>query len=155
MIPSTKLRSIESIALRSAYHQVPLRDEDKPYTAFETRNGLYQFTRLPFGVTNGVACFQRGTMKLVQEQNLKEAMYPYLDNITICGKDQEDHDKNLTCFLEAAKQKNITYNYNKSIFSTRRLLILGYVIEEGTILPDPERLRPWREVPVPHDKVPK
>ena len=92
---------------------------DRPFTdysqAFETRNGLYQFTRLPFGVTNGVACFQRGMMKLVQEQNLKKAMYPYLDNITICGKDQEDHDKNLTYFLDAAKRKNITYNDNKSI----------------------------------------
>ena len=40
-------------------------------------------------------------MKLVQEQNLK-AVFPYLDNITICGKDQEDHNKNLTGFLEAA-----------------------------------------------------
>ena len=48
-----------TIDLWSAYHQVPLKEEDKPYTAFEARNNLYQFTCLPFGVTNGVACFQR------------------------------------------------------------------------------------------------
>ena len=77
-----------TIDLRSAYHQVPLKDEDKPYTAFEARNNLYQFTRLPFGVTNGVACFQREMMKFVDENNLK-GVFPYLDDITICGKDQE------------------------------------------------------------------
>ena len=52
-------RVFSTIDLRSAYHQVPLKDEDKPYTTFEARGNLYQFTRLPFGVTNGVACFQR------------------------------------------------------------------------------------------------
>ena len=47
-----------TVDLRSAYHQVPLKDEDKPYTAFEASGCLYQFTRLLFGVTNGVARFQ-------------------------------------------------------------------------------------------------
>ena len=64
-------RFFSTIDLRSAYHQVPLKDEDKPYTAFEARNGLYQFTRLPFGVTNGVACFQREIMKFVREEDIK------------------------------------------------------------------------------------
>jgi hypothetical protein len=143
-------RVFSTIDLRSAYHQVPLKDEDKPYTAFEARGCLYQFTRLPFGVTNGVACFQREMVKFVQEEDLK-ATFPYLDNITICGKNQEDHDVNLKCFLEAAERKNITYNNEKSVFSTRRLPILGYEVEEGEIRPDPERLRPLRELPIPHD----
>ena len=43
-----------TIHLRSAYHQAPLKEEDKPYTAFETRGNLYQFTRLPFRVTNSL-----------------------------------------------------------------------------------------------------
>ena len=45
----------------------------------------------------------------------------------------------------------MTYNDAKSVFSTRRLAILGYIIEEGEIRPDPERLRPLRELPVPTD----
>ena len=35
------------------------KEEDKPYTAFEANGKLYQFSRIPFGVANGVACFQR------------------------------------------------------------------------------------------------
>ena len=45
--------------LRSAYHQIPIRDCDKPYTAFEANGRLYHFNRVPFGVTNGEAAFQR------------------------------------------------------------------------------------------------
>lgn len=143
-------RVFSTVDLRSAYHQVPLKEEDKPYTAFEAKGCLYQFTRLPFGVTNGVACFQREMIKFVQEESL-QATFPYLDNITICGKDQEDHDVNLKAFLEAAERKNITYNNDKSVFSTRCLSILGYRIEEGEIRPDPERFRSLRELPVPHN----
>ena len=113
--------------LQSAYHQIPLKNEDKPYTAFEAKGGLYQFTRLPFGVTNGVACFQREMMKFVQKNNLK-AVFPYLDNITICGKDQTDHDTNLNLFMDAARKTNLKFNNSKSVFSTRYLPILGYVI---------------------------
>ena len=54
-----QFRVFSTVDLKSAYHQIPLREEDKAYTAFEASGGLYQFTRLPFGVTNGVACFQR------------------------------------------------------------------------------------------------
>ena len=139
-----------TIDLQSAYHQVPLRAEDRPYTAFEANSNLLQFTRLPFGVTNGVACFQREMINFVRDENLK-AVFPYLDNITICGKNQEEHDANLKAFLDAAKRKNITYNESKSVFSTKRLPILGYVIENSEIRPDPDRLKPLREMPIPHD----
>ena len=54
-----RYRVFSTIDLQSAYHQIPIRKEDKPYTAFEAGGGLYQFTHVPFGVTNGVACFQR------------------------------------------------------------------------------------------------
>ena len=52
-------RVFSTIDLRSVYHQVPLRQEEKPYIVFMASGGLYQFPRVPFGVTNGVACFQR------------------------------------------------------------------------------------------------
>ena len=138
-----------TIDLHSAHHQVPLRQEDKPYIAFEAGCGLYQFTRVPFGVTNGVACFQREMTDFVLKVGLT-GVFPYPDDIIICGKDQEEHDVNLEYFLEAAKRKNITYNEEKSVFSTRRLAILGSIVEEGEIRPDPKCLRLLHELPVPN-----
>ena len=89
-------------------------------------------------------------VKFVEENHLK-AVFPYLDNITICGKDQKDHAENLKEFLEAAKLKNICYSDEKSVFSTHHPPLLGYVIEEGNICPDPKRLRPLLDLPIPQD----
>ena len=44
--------------LKSAYHKIGIKDSDKPFTAFEANNKLYQFTHILFGVSNGVASFQ-------------------------------------------------------------------------------------------------
>ena len=64
-------------------------------------------------------------------------VFPYLDDITICGKGQEEHDANLECLLESAERKNITYNEEKSVFSNSHLAILGSIVEEGKIRPYP------------------
>ena len=69
-------------------------------------------------------------VKFVEENDLGAA-FPYLDNITICGKDQKENGVHMEHFLEDSKRKNICYNTDKCIFSTRRLPIFGYVIEDG------------------------
>ena len=48
-----------TIDLRSAYHQIPIAAEDRMFTSFEACGRLYQYKRLPFGVTNRVSAFQR------------------------------------------------------------------------------------------------
>ena len=141
-------RYFSSIDLCSAYHQVPLNDKDRPYTAFEACGSLYQFTRLPFGVTNGVASFQRIINSIIRSENLART-YAYLDDLIICGKSKEEHDANLARFMEVAKRRKLTYNDEKCNFSTTKLSILGYVIENGRLRPDPDRLRPLRELPIP------
>ena len=94
-----------TIDIRSAYHQVPIDSSDKLYAAFEARGTPYQFCRMPFGVTNGAACFQRKTNDITAENEL-EHTFAYLDNVTICGMTQEEHDQNLAKFREAAQ--NVT-----------------------------------------------
>ena len=136
--------------LKWAYNQYEISEEDRPYTAFEANGGLYQYRRLPFGVTNGVACFQRAMDKFISDNEL-DATYAYLDNITICGKNQAHHDENLQKFMKAAKKANLTFNEDKCEFSTRSLKILGSVVENGTIRPDPDRLQPLLNLSAPQN----
>ena len=60
-----------TLDLKSAYHQIPLCEIDREYTAFEADGKLNQYTRLPFGVTNGVSYFQRKFKKSFRNTNCK------------------------------------------------------------------------------------
>ncbi|KHJ41999.1 reverse transcriptase [Trichuris suis] len=134
-----KYKFFSTIDLKSAYQQVPIHPVDEPFTAFEVAGGLYQFTRIPFDVTNGVACFQRIIDTFIRDEKLK-GTFAYLDDITICGTSKDDHDRKLERFLKAAKKWNLTFNEEKSTFASTKLRILGYEVEDGKIRPDPSRL---------------
>lgn len=75
----------------------------------------------------------------------------YLDDITICGKTQEEHDQNLQSFMKAAEKYRLTLNKEKSKFSQTLIKILGYTITNHIIKPDNERLQPLLDLPPPHD----
>lgn len=139
-----------AIDLRSAYHQIPIQQSDSHYTAFEASGQLYQFKRIPFGVTNGVAAFQRVIDDIIKSEGLLDT-FAYLDDVTVCGKDQIEHDLNLKRFLEAASKYNLTINKEKSSFSMKTIQILGYTISDHTIKPDAERLKPLKSLPPPQD----
>ena len=98
--------------LRSAYHQIAIQDSDKPYTAFEANGSLYQFCRLPFGLTNSVACFQRLMNDFIKDNELVDT-FAYLDNILVCGMDTALHDHNLERFLKEASRCGFTFNEEK------------------------------------------
>ena len=139
------------IDLSSAYYQIRIDEADRPYTAFQASGKLYQFTRIPMGVTNGAAAFQRVMNDIIAANNL-QGTYAYMDDLTICGKTKEEHDKNLQRFWEVARALHLTVNENKCKLGLETVTILGYSIQQGQLRPDPERLRPLQELPVPHDK---
>ncbi|KAI8432558.1 hypothetical protein MSG28_013553 [Choristoneura fumiferana] len=143
-----KYNVFSQIDLKSAYHQVPIKNSEKPYTAFEAAGKLYQFTRIPFGVTNGVAAFQRTLEFIIEKEKLK-GTFTYLDDVTVCGKDKSDHDQNLLNFQAAAKKYNLTLNDQKCKFCQDTVSLLGYTIKNNTIEPDKERLQPLLQLPVP------
>ena len=66
---------------------------------------------------NGVACFQRAINSIITEEQL-QATFLYLANITICGKDQREHDVNLKYSQEAASRRQIKYNDSNCVFNS-------------------------------------
>ena len=79
------------------------------FTAFEAGGKLHEFNRIPFGVTNGVASFQRVIDEIIATEQLA-GTFAYVDNVTICGKNRLEHDRNLLRFNEVVKKYDLTLN---------------------------------------------
>ena len=103
-----------TLDLTSAYHQVELPPSDRPHTAFEADNALWQWKRISFGLTNAVPCFQRFIDDIIKSNNC-EGTFAYLVNITVGGAIQQEHDVNLANFLAVAKKHNLTFNDSKCV----------------------------------------
>ena len=146
-----KTKYYSTVDLKSAYYQVPLAKEDREFTAFEANGKLYQYCRMPFGVSNGVSTFQRIIDNLIDKYNLKQT-YAYLDNVTVTGIDKNEHDENLKALLDAAKCEGFTFNESKSVYAVTELDLLGYRVSYNTIKLDPSRLQPLINLPFPSTK---
>ena len=82
------------IDLRSGYHQVRIKDEDISKTAFRTRYGHYEFTVVPFGLTNAPVvsmCLMNG----VFINYLDKFVIVFLDDILVYSKIEEQHEQHL------------------------------------------------------------
>ena len=134
--------------LKSAYHQVPIKEEDCKYTAFEVDGQLWEFTRIPFGVTNGVSAFQRTIDKVIKMEKLLDT-FVFVDNVTVCGRTKEEHDRNVLAFMKVVEKYALTLNNEKTVSFTTNITVLGYTISHNNIMPDQERLKPLLEMPPP------
>ena len=126
-ISKHKYYSMSTLDLSSAYHQVPIAEDEQEYTAFEADGKLYCFMFIPFGATNGVSAFQGTVNDIIAVENLS-GVYVYVDNITIVGMTKEEHDKNLAEFLTAAAKYNLKFNDSKTVSGVTSIKLLGYLV---------------------------
>ena len=103
-----------------------LKKSDRKYTAFEANGQLLEFTRLPFGVTNGAPAFRHAMNEIVREENLTDT-FPYLDNV-IMGGETEKHDINVENFMRIVKKDWLTLNDSKTIRKVTTINTLGYIV---------------------------
>ena len=139
-----------TLDMSSAYHQVEIPACDGMYTAFQAERSLWQWKRIPFGLTNGVPCFQRIIDEIIKI-NKCTGTYAYLDNITVGGKTQEEHDANLEKFLKVAKDCNLTMNKDKCVYSAECINLLGYQINSGSLKHDPALVETLLELSPPQN----
>ena len=115
---------------------------------FEACGRLYQFCRIPFGVTNGVASFQRVIDEIISNEKLKDTV-AYIDDVTVCGYNEKDHNHNVKQFMATINKYDLTLNEEKCSYNLKSIKLLGYIVRNGAMRPDPERLKPLMELSIP------
>ena len=121
---------------KSGYFQVPLSEEDRPKTAFSTRDNHYQFTVLPQGITNGPATFQRVINHILGPSRWKYAL-AYIDDVIIYSTTFEEHSSHLNDICQILKDARFRLNPDKCEIARTQTDYLGHRIQHGEIRPSP------------------
>nr|GEV92982.1 putative reverse transcriptase domain-containing protein [Tanacetum cinerariifolium] len=117
---------------RSDYHQLRIREEDIPITAFRTRYGHFEFQVMPFGLTNAPALFV-DLMNRVCKPYLDKFVILFIDDILIYSKNKEDHKKYLKIILELLKNERLYAKFSKCDFWLKSVQFLGHVIDNNGV----------------------
>ena len=136
-----------SLDLQSGYWQVPLDEESKAKTAFRVGNmGFYECNRLPFGLTNAPAVFQR-----LMEQTLADLtnVLVYIDDIIVHSTSFEEHVERLEAVFARLEKAGLKLKPVKCHLFQKQVRYLGHILSERGIETDPEKTRAIREWPQP------
>ncbi|KAI9559444.1 hypothetical protein GHT06_013434 [Daphnia sinensis] len=137
------------IDLKCGYWQLPLDRETQPKTAFITPDGLYECTRLPMGLHNGGASFQR-LMDLALGDLKWTACLVYLDDLVVMGRDFAEHQTRLKAVLSALDKANLTLNPAKCVFAADEINCLGHRISGKGAKPTTEKIKAVIDFPSPN-----
>ena len=142
-------RYFTKLDLRSGYWQVELREQDKKKTAFQVGTmGFFKFNRMPFGLCNAPATFQRLMERCMGEMNLRDCLI-YLDDVIIFSTTFEEHLDRLDAVFTRLKEHNLKLKASKCEFMKSRVTYLGHVVSQNGIETDPDKTEAVRTWPVP------
>lgn len=117
---------MSSLDLKNGFWQVPIRQQDREKTAFVTSDGLFQFRRMPFGLCNSPATFQR-----LMDQVLKHLKWThclvYLDDVAIFADTFDAHLDRLVAVLSAFRLAGLKLNPKKCLFATYSMIFFGHL----------------------------
>lgn len=136
------------IDLRSGYHQIRMKEEDIPKTAFSTHMGHFEYVVLPFGLTNAPATFQF-LMNSVLAQFLRKFALVFFDDILIYNFSLQDHVEHLRSVLEVLRLHKLYAKMSKCTFAQKEIEYLGHIITKQGVATDPSKLSIIQNWPSP------
>lgn len=128
-----------TLDLKSGFHQIQMDPKHQQKTAFSTTQGHFEFTRMPFGLKNAPATFQRA-MNYILGDYIGHICYVYLDDIIIIGYNLNNHLENIEKVLKRLSDFNLKIQLDKCEFLKKETEFLGHVITSDGIKPDPTKI---------------
>ena len=141
-------RMFSSLDLVQGYHQVAVAEEDIPKTAFRAgTGGLYEYARMPFGLSNSPATFQR-LMEVVLGDLNYGSLLLYLDDILVFSSSFKEHLERLEVVFKRLRQHGLKLKPKKCYFFRKECKYLGHVVSAKGIATDPaktEAIGGWKQ----------
>ena len=111
--------------LTQGYHRIPLETSSRDITNFVTYDGIYRYCRLNFGISGAPEIYQIIIQQTIQDIKVCKNIS---DDIIIFARTQEEHDQILQKVLQRLRDKNLSLNANKCIFSKDSILFMGHTL---------------------------
>ena len=142
-------RLFSSMDLKSGFWQVKMSEESQQYTAFTVGSlGVYEFLRMPYGLCNVPAMFQRLMPNCLGELNLTYALI-YLDDVIVYSKTEEDHLHRLSTVFERFQEHGLKLKPSKCHFLREEITFLGHQISADGMKPGNANLKAIVELAPP------
>ena len=146
-------RYFTTLDMGSAFWQVSLSEEDQIKTAFATHSGLFQWTRMPFGLCNATATFQR-LMNMIlksEDSQLGNIVLCYVDDILIATKTVDQHLERLSSVFQKLAKAGLKLKPKKCVIMSKSIKYLGRIIDQDGCRPDPEAVEVVKNWQAPKD----
>eukprot|EP00731_Ephydatia_muelleri_P012037 Em0006g931a len=141
-------RIFSKLDLSNAFQQLELDNDSKRFVTISTQRGLYQYNRLPFGVSSAPAIFQR-TMEMLLRDIPNVCVY--IDDVLVSGTSEGEHLKTLESVLDKLQWSGLRLKMSKCVFMVSFVEYLGHVISADGVRPTEEKRRAIVNAPTPQD----
>ncbi|GIX95483.1 hypothetical protein CDAR_397471 [Caerostris darwini] len=144
-------RYFTSMDLTSGFHQMKMHPSSAHLTGISTEFGLFEFKRMPFGLKNASASFQR-LMSIVLAGLSELQINVYIDDVIVASKTVQEHLQKLEIVFQRLTAANLKLKPSKCSFLQKQITYLGHTVKEGLVLPDNKNLDSIRKALPPKTK---